>query len=126
MKGVQWSGYIKGPFGKAFADALTGNDTLTESYTRAIALSAFHGVGTASMSPVNANWGVVNPDLTLKGAGGVRIVDASVFVSHIIFYFLVVDFLIVIVSHLLRAVTHKGPYISSLRERLILSKLLNE
>ncbi|KAF8895897.1 hypothetical protein CPB84DRAFT_1636308, partial [Gymnopilus junonius] len=38
-----------------------------------------HPVGTAAMSPFDANWGVVNPDLTLKGAKGLRIVDASVF-----------------------------------------------
>ncbi|PBK63865.1 hypothetical protein ARMSODRAFT_962604 [Armillaria solidipes] len=30
------------------------------------------------MSPADASWGVVNPDLKLKGAKGVRIVDASV------------------------------------------------
>ncbi|KAK0224244.1 aryl-alcohol oxidase precursor [Armillaria fumosa] len=40
--------------------------------------SFFHPVGTASMSPADASWGVVNPDLKLKGAEGVRIVDASV------------------------------------------------
>ncbi|KAK0499142.1 alcohol oxidase [Armillaria luteobubalina] len=40
--------------------------------------SFFHPVGTASMPPADASWGVVNPDLKLKGAKGVRIVDASV------------------------------------------------
>ncbi|KAK0479237.1 aryl-alcohol oxidase precursor [Armillaria novae-zelandiae] len=40
--------------------------------------SFFHPVGTASMSPADASWGVVNPDLKLKGAKGVRIVDASI------------------------------------------------
>ncbi|KAH9476225.1 Pyranose dehydrogenase 1 [Psilocybe cubensis] len=75
-----WAGYISAPFGQTFAAALTGNDTLIEAYVRSVALSAFHGVGTAAMAPVGATWGVVNPDLTLKGAGGsVRIVDASVF-----------------------------------------------
>ncbi|KAK0499312.1 aryl-alcohol-oxidase from pleurotus Eryingii [Armillaria luteobubalina] len=39
-----------------------------------------HPVGTASMSPVGADWGVVDPDFRMKGAGGVRIVDASVLV----------------------------------------------
>ncbi|KAK0199341.1 GMC oxidoreductase-domain-containing protein [Desarmillaria ectypa] len=33
--------------------------------------------GTASMSPEDADWGVVDPDLKLKGAKGVRIVDAN-------------------------------------------------
>ncbi|KAK0479231.1 aryl-alcohol oxidase precursor [Armillaria novae-zelandiae] len=40
--------------------------------------SIYHAVGTASMSPEGADWGVVDPDLKLKGANGVRIVDASV------------------------------------------------
>ncbi|KAK0226678.1 alcohol oxidase [Armillaria fumosa] len=37
-----------------------------------------HSVGTASMSPPDAHWGVVDPDLKLKQARGVRVVDASV------------------------------------------------
>ncbi|KAF9053909.1 aryl-alcohol oxidase [Hymenopellis radicata] len=40
--------------------------------------TTFHPVGSASMSPVGADWGVVDPDLLLKGSKGVRIVDASV------------------------------------------------
>ncbi|KAK0224247.1 aryl-alcohol oxidase precursor [Armillaria fumosa] len=40
--------------------------------------SIFHPIGTASMSPADADWGVVDPDLKLKGADGVRVVDASV------------------------------------------------
>ncbi|KAK0499124.1 aryl-alcohol oxidase precursor [Armillaria luteobubalina] len=50
----------------------------TEEDIRNGAASLFHPVGSASMSPVNADWGVVDPDLKLKGAKGVRIVDASV------------------------------------------------
>ncbi|KAG7445390.1 uncharacterized protein BT62DRAFT_1007126 [Guyanagaster necrorhizus] len=38
----------------------------------------YHPVGTASMSPEGADWGVVDPDLKLKGARGVRVVDASI------------------------------------------------
>ncbi|KAJ7234283.1 hypothetical protein C8J57DRAFT_1089987 [Mycena rebaudengoi] len=30
------------------------------------------------MSPKNATWGVVDPDLLLKGATGMRVIDASV------------------------------------------------
>lgn len=37
-----------------------------------------HALGTAAMSPKNANYGVVDPDLRVKGAAGLRIVDASV------------------------------------------------
>jgi len=33
------------------------------------------------MSPVGANWGVVDPDLKVKGVSGLRIVDLSVLVS---------------------------------------------
>lgn len=33
------------------------------------------------MSPFNATWGVVDPDLRVKGVRGLRIVDASVMVS---------------------------------------------
>ena len=38
----------------------------------------WHPVATSSMSPWGSRTGVVNPDLTLKGVFGVRIVDASV------------------------------------------------
>ncbi|KAK0479219.1 aryl-alcohol oxidase [Armillaria novae-zelandiae] len=62
-----WDGYILG---------LATNTT--EDDIRNGVASLFHPVGSASMSPVNADWGVVDPDLKLKGAKGVRIVDASV------------------------------------------------
>lgn len=42
-----------------------------------------HMVGSAAMSPRDATWGVVNPDLLVKGVDGLRIVDASVLVSPI-------------------------------------------
>ncbi|KAK0229846.1 aryl-alcohol oxidase precursor [Armillaria nabsnona] len=62
-----WDGYILG-----LATSTTEDDI------RNGVASLFHPVGSASMSPVNADWGVVDPDLKLKGAKGVRIVDASV------------------------------------------------
>ncbi|KAK0460465.1 aryl-alcohol-oxidase from pleurotus Eryingii [Desarmillaria tabescens] len=64
---VVWNNYIL---------SVTANTT--EDDIRNGASSAFHPVGTASMSPADANWGVVNPDLKLKGVKGVRIVDASI------------------------------------------------
>ncbi|KAK0217032.1 aryl-alcohol-oxidase from pleurotus Eryingii [Armillaria fumosa] len=60
-----WEGYILG---------LATNTTIRDGVR-----SLDHSLGTASMSPPDADWGVVDPDLTLKGAKGVRIVDASIF-----------------------------------------------
>ncbi|KAK0477901.1 alcohol oxidase [Armillaria novae-zelandiae] len=51
----------------------------TEAAIRDGADTLWHPVGTASMSPRHADWGVVDPDLKMKGLKGVRIVDASVF-----------------------------------------------
>ncbi|KAK0199342.1 alcohol oxidase [Desarmillaria ectypa] len=62
-----WEGYILG---------IATNTT--EDDIRDGVASIFHPIGTASMSPPHADWGVVNPDLRLKGAKGVRVVDASV------------------------------------------------
>ncbi|KAK0447278.1 aryl-alcohol oxidase precursor [Armillaria borealis] len=50
----------------------------TEDDIRDGVRSIYHPIGTASMSPPGADWGVVDPDLKLKGANGVRVVDASV------------------------------------------------
>ncbi|KAJ2919351.1 hypothetical protein MD484_g991, partial [Candolleomyces efflorescens] len=50
---------------------------LTE-YLRNFGDSAAHPVGSAAMSAKNAPYGVVDPDLKLKKATGLRIVDASI------------------------------------------------
>lgn len=73
-----WKDYIVGPVGP-LADANT--DEEIEQYARGIAGSVWHMVGTASMSPKGADWGVVDPDLKVKGVEGVRVVDLSVVVS---------------------------------------------
>ena len=39
--------------------------------------SGLHGVGTAAMSERGAQWGVLDPDLRVKGTTGLRVVDAS-------------------------------------------------
>ncbi len=64
-----WKDYILSPLTNVTDDNIrNGTSTI------------YHPVGSASMSPVGADWGVVDPNLLLKGARGVRIVDASVLV----------------------------------------------
>ncbi len=72
-----WSGYILG---------LSTDISDLEESIRNQARPAGHSVGTASMSPPNAHWGVVDPDLRLKQARGVRVVDASVLVRFFILF----------------------------------------
>jgi len=52
--------------------------TVIDDYITSSAGSGAHAVGTAAMSPVGATWGVVDPDLKVKGLTGLRIADASV------------------------------------------------
>ncbi|KAF7341726.1 GMC oxidoreductase [Mycena sanguinolenta] len=68
-----WKGYVLSTVG--LTDT---SDAGIEAYIRANAGTIFHPVGTASMSPKGAQWGVVNPDLTVKGLTGLRVVDMSV------------------------------------------------
>lgn len=71
--------YVVSRFGANFASA--DDDSSIDAYIRSLTTTIFHPVGTAAMSSWGSNNGVVNPDLTVKGADGLRIVDASVFVS---------------------------------------------
>lgn len=73
-----WDGFIMEPYG-AYANATT--DEAIEEYLRNTALTFSHILGGAEVSPKGASWGVVDPDLKVKGAEGLRVVDASIFVS---------------------------------------------
>lgn len=73
-----WAGFVLAPYG-ALAD--TGTDAKVDAYVKASGATIFHALGTASMSPKGAQWGVVDPDLKVKGAEGLRIADASILVS---------------------------------------------
>lgn len=73
-----WAQYILAPFGE-LANATT--DAELDTYIRANTATIFHPVGTAAMSPKGAKWGVVDPDLLVKGTFGLRVVDASILVS---------------------------------------------
>ncbi|KAF7783311.1 CAZyme family AA3 [Agaricus bisporus var. burnettii] len=59
-----------------FSSSMTDNEI--EAVLKNVTSSALHSVSTAAMSPRNADWGVVDPDLLVKGVSGLRIVDASV------------------------------------------------
>ncbi|KAJ3564743.1 hypothetical protein NP233_g8093 [Leucocoprinus birnbaumii] len=59
-----------------FSETMT--DEEIDGVLRNITQCALHGVSTAAMSPRNASWGVVDPDLLVKGVSGLRIVDASI------------------------------------------------
>lgn len=72
-----WSDYIVSPVG-ALANVTTDEELLALLKTE---VGLFHIAGTCSFSPKGADWGVVDPDLTLKNATGVRVIDASVLVS---------------------------------------------
>jgi len=72
-----------------FRDVITGimdpftnvtTDAEIDRQLRNITVSGLHPVGTSSMSPKGASWGVVDPDLSVKNIQGLRIVDASVMV----------------------------------------------
>ncbi|KIJ31290.1 GMC oxidoreductase [Sphaerobolus stellatus SS14] len=61
------------------AAADNATDAEVEAYIRNTVITAYHITGTAAMTAQNADYGVVNPDLTVKGVKGLRIVDASIF-----------------------------------------------
>lgn len=74
-----WADDIIAPVNTATTDAEI------DQFIRNGASSIFHAVGTAAMSPRGASYGVVDPDLKVKHALGLRIVDASVIVSRLNF-----------------------------------------
>ena len=51
---------------------------LPPGLTLLVEYSVFHAVGTAAISQRDASWGVLDPDLRVKGTKGLRVVDASV------------------------------------------------
>ena len=55
------------PWVGSFSDILTSSPECSE----------LHAVGTVAMSEHGAQWGVLDPDLRVKGTTGLRVVDAS-------------------------------------------------
>lgn len=76
MAGPAWKDYIISPLQNQTTD-----DEL-DQLIRGNAGSIWHGSGSAGMSAKDARYGVVDPDLRVKGVQGLRIVDASVLVSE--------------------------------------------
>jgi choline dehydrogenase-like flavoprotein len=80
VKAKAWNGYII----REFEDlAAATNAAKVKAYIQANAGTVFHPVGTASMSPKGASFGVVDPDLVAKGISGLRIADASILVREL-------------------------------------------
>ncbi|KAJ7908751.1 alcohol oxidase [Mycena leptocephala] len=69
-----WAGYVISPVGVNSSNT----DAELDEYIRGNTISLGHAAGTASMSPKGATWGVVDPDLRIKGLVGIRIIDLSV------------------------------------------------
>ncbi|KAF7440042.1 hypothetical protein PC9H_000383 [Pleurotus ostreatus] len=72
-----WEGYVLDRVGDFAMIDIQDDDQLDE-YLRKTGSPGLHFVGTASMSPKGATWGVTDPDLKVKGLRGLRVVDASV------------------------------------------------
>lgn len=88
-----WKPYLETPI-NGLQDAITafdnGDFSVLDEFIRNGVQDGAHVVGTSMMSPYNADWGVVDPDLRVKGIKGLRVVDASVYVSIIRFLDLIV------------------------------------
>ena len=110
-----WKDYIIAPSGPSADVSLDSNEQL-DTFIRSTAGSACHGVGTNKMTARNSGFGVVDPDLKVKGTAGLRVVDASVLVSLLIIY----GYLLILptLSHLYHQHTLKLRRMYSLKEQL--------
>ncbi|KAJ7599877.1 alcohol oxidase [Mycena floridula] len=72
MASKAWDGYVL----SSLLDATTDDEL--DTYFRANGNAGDHLVGTAAMSARDSGWGVVDPDLRVKGVNGLRVADASV------------------------------------------------
>jgi len=94
LRAPSLANFVLGPFGGSYAIlsqrsyhltpedlASINTDEALEAYIRRNTGSIHHAVGTARMSSRTSNGGVVDPDLRVKGTYGLRVIDASIFVS---------------------------------------------
>ncbi|KAF9264930.1 aryl-alcohol-oxidase from pleurotus Eryingii [Marasmius fiardii PR-910] len=73
LKHPVWKDYLVTPPTNATTDEEI------EAYIKANAGPMNHPIGSCAMSSRNANHGVLDPDLRVKGVQGLRVVDASIF-----------------------------------------------
>lgn len=74
-----WQNYVIAPtfdLGNMTTEAL-------DEYIRNTTLPSSHLVGSAAMTARDAGYGVVDPDLLVKGVARLRVIDASVLVSSL-------------------------------------------
>ncbi|TFK55463.1 aryl-alcohol-oxidase from pleurotus Eryingii [Heliocybe sulcata] len=74
--GSAFNGFVESPF-PPLANAT--DDASLEQYAREHTTTVWHPTGTTAMSACDADYGVVDPDLNVKGTMGLRIVDAGIF-----------------------------------------------
>ncbi|KAJ3921388.1 alcohol oxidase [Lentinula edodes] len=77
-----WTSYLGTPvngLAEVISTVGTGDFTAMDELMRNGVQNGAHLVATSSMSPYGADWGVVDPDLRVKGLNGLRVVDASVY-----------------------------------------------
>jgi len=81
-----WTGYVVGnpdvPYpgiNTTSSDSDMDIDEQLDAYIRNNTGTSAHAVGTAAMSLPDSGYGVVEPNFTVKGVRGLRVIDASIF-----------------------------------------------
>lgn len=78
---ASWDGFIASRYGTV-RDAETDDEII--SAARKSIVTIWHPTSTARMASADASHGVVDPQLCVKGANGLRVVDASIIVRLLV------------------------------------------